>query len=97
MTAEPFCFIDLDKNAIGQQIEGECEGDCGIQDFDVDLLEHLIVDDAQDEQDENQCPDCQSVRMGIYMGYRPDLCQCLRMICIMRSNVQRVDGAAHRK
>ena len=45
MTAEPFCFIDLDKNAIGQQIEGECEGDCGIQDFDVDLLEHLIVDD----------------------------------------------------
>ena len=53
MTAEPFCFIDLDKNAIGQQIEGECEGDCGIQDFDVDLLEHLIVDDSQDEQDEN--------------------------------------------
>ena len=56
MTAEPFCFIDLDKNAIGQQIEGECEGDCGIQDFDVDLLEHLIVDDSQDEQDKTSVP-----------------------------------------
>ena len=84
-------------NPVDQQVNGKSQCDRCIQDLNIDLLEHLVIDCCQNSQKNDQDTYCQPAGMCEHIRYQLDRFQCGLTACVLARNPDGIDCPGHRQ